>query len=831
MKTEQRWLAELRRQRGLVLVGLLGLVFAVYGTLSFYLGRPRLAAIHLVGAGSIALVWAGARRAEDAPAVIVHGGAAFTTLTLAGIALLSGQGSSLAWWYITLVPLFVAQLGGWRACLGWALVAAAVIAAVHLSEGWITIRPEHEFGALETRLGVLVLAVLALGYAAYVQRTAETQMVADHTRRTLIAEQHDELAKVKAELEELHAEALRESNAKTQLMARVSHEIRTPLNGLLGLSEVLADAPLDPAHLEMVRSLHASASALRQLVDDLLDVTRIQDGRVTLHYEAADLRELVGDVVDMFGVLAHDKGLQLAAIVEDSVPARVKIDTLRVRQVASNLVGNALKFTTSGEVVVRVSGKTQDGVFAGRIEVRDTGPGIEPDLLPRIFEAFEQAEDNVSLRRQGTGLGLWISRELARALGGELGASSEPGRGSNFHFTFRADVEDIGAGSASAILIATARVLVVEPHRASRRALSALAAAAGYELRAVGAVDEARDAARLAPPDILIIDAAVGPSDALERMRLVAPDARAVVARSPAAISAPLPKGFVAATLKPYRASRLRGLLMDVLPEDPTPEVGSDVPRMRCLVVDDDPTNRMVARLLLERSGQEVTLAADTRTAETIVRAGDVEVVFCDIHMPEEDGATFVRRLRQDFDRMPPLWIVALTAATSEQERREYVEAGMDDYLAKPIEVGLLRAALERAHRAVRRRLRESSSIARSQVLSSLLEEDTFDQLARNLAEDIHPLVEEFIDGSEQHVVQIADASARGEPERARRAAHTLKSSAALVGATRLAALARRIEAGIDAGELPDERALSELGSTRDASVARLEARARHLFR
>jgi len=676
-----------------------------------------------------------------------------------------------------------------------------------------------------------VLAILALGYSAYVQRTAESQMVADHTRRTLIAEQHDELVEVKAELEVLHAEALRESNAKTQLMARVSHEIRTPLNGLLGLSEVLADAPLDPAHLEMVRSLHASASALRQLVDDLLDVTRIQDGRVTLHFEAADLRELVGDVVDMFGVLAHDKGLQLAAIVDDTVPARVKIDALRVRQVTSNLVGNALKFTTAGEVVVHVSGEeVEGGVFSGRIEVRDTGPGIEPDLLPRIFEAFEQADDNVSLRRQGTGLGLWISRELARALGGELGASSEPGRGSTFHFTFRADVEAVNAGSASAMLIATARVLVVEPHEASRRALIALAGAAGYELRAVATVDDARDAARLAPPDILIVDAAVGPSEALDRLRLVVPDARAVVARSAAAISAPLPKGYVAATLKPYRASRLRGLLMDVLPEDPNPEVSSDVPRMRCLVVDDDPTNRMVARLLLERSGQEVTLAADTKTAETLVRAGDAEVVFCDIHMPEEDGATFVRRLRRDFDRSPPLWIVALTAATSEQERRQYVEAGMDDYLAKPIEVGLLRAALERAHRAVRRRLRESSSVIRSPALGSLLDEDTFDLLARNLAEDIHPLVEEFMKGSDEHVLQIADASAAGEPERARRAAHTLKSSAALVGAARLAGFARTIEAQVDAGELPDERTLSELRSTRDASVARVEARARRLF-
>ncbi|MCB9595213.1 MAG: response regulator [Sandaracinaceae bacterium] len=825
---EHRW------RTASALVALLGCAWGFFFVFSVAMDRPSIATVHASAMLAVLALFL-LTRDRRRMAIRVHGAAAITVAGLMGVAMFSGQGGSLACWYLPLIPMFVAIVAGWRGVLGWALVGVGAVGLIHLSEGVVTVSVEHEFTILDTQLGSFALVLLALGYLAFVQRLAEEQMEALEHQRETIGGQNDELAKVHAELARLHEDAMRESNAKTRLMARVSHEIRTPLNGLLGLSGVLADAPLDPAHLEMVRSLHASASALRQLVDDLLDVTRIQDGRMTLHVEPTDLRELLGDVVDMFGVLAHDKGVALAAVVDATVPARVSIDGLRVRQIAANLVGNALKFTTHGEVVVHVSGSvTRDRTFEGRVEVSDTGPGIEKDLLPRMFEAFEQAEDDVPLRRQGTGLGLWISRELARALGGELGATSERGRGSVFHFTFRASGSQPSATMSSAMILAAARVLVIEPHAASRRALKELADAAGFELHLAGSLADAMSAIRARPPDIVIVAAQ---AEATERvtssLATLAPDAKLVLARSAASLSEPLPPGYVAAMLKPYRASRVRGLLIDVLPEESSDAAEEPVPRMRCLVVDDDETNRMVARLLLERAGQEVILAPDTASAEKILRGGRVDVVFQDVHLPEEDGIRFVTRLRSDFDQTPPLWIVALTAATSERERRAFDEAGMDDFLAKPIEVGLLRAALERAHRATRRRRRTSAmAIPRlPRTEERLLDPDVFDTLHGNLEEDMEPLVEEFIEGSAEHVKAAREGLAEGDTDRAHRAMHTLKSSAALLGAARLAHLARELERRIQEGAAIEPARLDELARCRDTSVERIRTRLRSLVR
>lgn len=242
----------------------------------------------------------------------------------------------------------------------------------------------------------------------------------------------------------------------------------------------------------------------------------------------------------------------------------------------------------------------------------------------------------------------------------------------------------------------------------------------------------------------------------------------------------------------------------------------------------------MVARLLLERAGQEVILAPDTKTGERIIREGGVDVLFQDVHLPEEDGVRFVARLRADFDRSPPLWVVATTAATSEAERRAFDEAGMDDFLAKPIEVGLLRAALERAHRATRRRRRASvGAMPRVQVGEDrLLDPAVFDALATNLAEDMAPLVDEFVEGSAQHVAAVRAAVEGGASrEDAQRAMHTLKSSAALLGAARLATLARELDEKIALGAAIDARAVDAVEACRERSVTRIRTRLRSLRR
>ena len=373
----------------------LGLAWASFGAASVVLGRPKIALVHAGAVLAVAVLWAATRGLPNGAVRRAHGGAAVSVIGLCGVAMFSRQSASLACWYLPIVPMFVAQVAGWRAVAGWSLAGFSCFGLVVLSERVVVVEPEHVFTVLETEIGVLVITTLALGYSAFTRHIAERRLDEDEQRRDTVLEQAQELARVHAKLAQLHENVLRESTAKSRLMAQVSHEIRTPLTGLLGLSEVLADAPLDAAHLEMVRALHSSASALRQLVEDLLDVTRIQEGRLTLHAEPIDLRDLVGDVVDTFAVVAQRKGLDLAAIVDAAVPSSVTVDALRVRQIASNLLGNALKFTRQGEIVIHVSGDTSEGVFRGRIEVRDTGSGIDPKVLPTLFEAFEQGLDQL----------------------------------------------------------------------------------------------------------------------------------------------------------------------------------------------------------------------------------------------------------------------------------------------------------------------------------------------------------------------------------------------------------------------------------------------------
>lgn len=807
----------------------LGLAWGGFGVAAAALGRPKTALVHAGAVLAVAILWAATRHLQNRAVRRAHGGAAISVAGLCGIGLFSLQGASLACWYLPLVPMFVAQVAGWRAVAGWSLVGLACWGLVALSERLVVVEPEHVFTVLDTQIGALVVTALALGYSAFTRHIAERRLDEDEERRETVLEQAQELAKVHATLAQLHEEVLSESTAKSRLMAQVSHEIRVPLTGLLGLSEVLADAPLDAVYLEMVRALHASASALRQLVEDLLDVTRIQEGRLTLHLEPIDLRDLVGDVVDTFAVVAQRKGIDLAAVVDAAVPASVTVDALRVRQIASNLLANALKFTQQGEVVIHVSGHVSDGVFRARIEVRDTGSGIDPDVLPTLFDAFEQGGDDLPLRRQGTGLGLWIARELARALSGELDATSELGRGSRFFFTFIAPSFVSRSEGQSGLLLAGLQVLVVDGHEGSRDALGQLSESTGIGL--VTAVDLATAVKQLKTfaADVVVVDEELtaDPGAFVSGLGPLAPTARFVLARPAASLSGPLPRGYAAVTMKPYRASRLRAVLMDVLPDPAVDPQEPGTPRMRCLVVDDDETNRMVARILLERAGQDVVLANTTAAAEAVVRGGLIDLVFLDVHMPGEGGIRFVRRLRADFDRQPPLWVVALTAAVGESERTQVSAAGMDDFLGKPIEVGLLRATLERGYRGIRRRHRHSS---RAMTVAAQFDDAQFDDLAGHLEEDIVPLSEEFVTGSARHLADLRSGVGGGDIELAHRAAHTLAASSAMVGATSLAELSRVLEAQLAKGESPSRSAIDALFACREQSVVRLRERVRSLY-
>lgn len=790
------------------LVWVVAIAWVAFAATSVVLGRYAVATAQAIAALVMVGLIAATRRARDRAMVRAHGAAAATLLTIFTMAMLTGQGRSTAGWYLPLIGLIVLQATDWHAGVSWTVAGFAAYGLVLLSERFVTIEPAGEFGLAETALSAMAVAATALVYSAYTRRVAERHLEAQVQRERTVQQQAEELASVRDELAIAHREAIRASEAKSRLMARVSHELRTPLNGLIGLTEIMVDAKLPPAQAEILRTLRSSAATLLQLVNDLLDVTRLEEGRITIQLEATGIRELIGDVLDTYANVAERKRLGFAGVVDADVPEQMVIDPLRVRQVLSNLVNNALKFTDEGEVTIRVHGRTHDEHFDGHIDVEDTGAGIAESKLSGLFEAYEQLEDPLPLRRQGSGLGLWIAREIAEALGGELGVESTPGEGSTFSIRLKALLADSSRVRESGLAMVGLRVLAIEPHRPSREALAALAAFEGIDLATCASLDALPEGES---PGVVIVDSvAGGPNLEATGRRLKArfPKARLVLGASPSHVGEP-PPSFSAMTLKPYRASRLRAVLFDVLPAgEGEPEPTPLTRRMRVLVVDDDPTNRMVARLFLEKAGQEVELASTAKEAWTALSSEDFDIAFVDVHLPDESGLSLASHVRQKLDPARRLWMVALTAAATEEDRKRCFEAGMDDFVAKPIQVGLFRAALERAHRMSRRRRRTTSGVP------SLphFDQATFDALADALEEDIVPLVEEYLENGEKLLAELRRSLPR-DKRTAHRAAHTLASGSAMLGARSAASIARAIETAVQAGATVTERDLASLES------------------
>ncbi len=749
----------------------------------------------------------------------IDGAAAIAVTAFAAVAFWTGRSSSIALYYLPLVAPLAAQVRGRRAAYTWGAIGLGVMGAVLASELFVSVDPVYTLGPQAGWSGLLMTA-FALLYVLWVRHSADTALATAAARA-------DELEEVREELSGAHRTALAAAAAMTRLLARVSHELRTPLNGLLGLSELLADSPLEPTQAEMARTLRSSATTLKQLVDDLIDISTLEEGRLSIHPEPVDVRELLADVADTFAGLAERSGVSLGVIVAPTVPETLALDALRVRQIVSNLVGNAVKFTSQGQIVIEMDGGSDGDVWSGRVHVRDTGPGIPGAELSRLFEAFEQLDDPLPLRRQGSGLGLWIASQLARALGGELTATSQVGQGSTFSLELVAPAPsppDTSSMSAAGIAPTRAAVLVLDPDALSRRALESVSVFAACKLVTCADVSEARDAVRVHQPDVVLIGSAQpAPEDVVKALAPAVGHGRFVLGVRPSELGRDLPSGFVAGTLEPLRLSRIAGLVADVMPvEDSVPE-SELVSRMRCLVIDDDATNRMVARLLLERAGQEVQLADGPAQAWRMLREVRPDVIFVDLHMPGEDGVSLTRRIRAQLDPASTLWIVALTAAASEDERARCLGAGMDDFVEKPIDVGLFRAVLERAYRGTRRRVRAERSNARL----PLLDEEATGAMVEALAEEFGPLVEELSASGEGFLAQLREAVASRDMKTARRACHTLRSSTAQLGAGLASEMARQMEDQLRQKPpvWPAPSALSRLEDTFEKSIASLRAR------